>query len=142
MLTVIEKVIFLQNIDVLAEVPTEALAALAAIAEEVSYASGENIYKENDSPDALYFVLDGQVRLHKGDQNIVMAENKQAFGTWALFDESPRLVTATVEDDCNLLRIDRDDFIDLLADNVQITQGVLKMMARRLRGLVERVSQS
>lgn len=142
MLTVIEKVIFLQNIDVLAEVPTEALAALAAIAEEVSYTSGENIYKENDSPDALYFVLDGRVRLHKGDQNIVTAENKQAFGTWALFDESPRLVTATVEDDCNLLRIDRDDFIDLLADNVQITQGVLKMMARRLRGLVERVSQS
>ena len=142
MLTIIEKVIFLQNIDVLAEVPTEALAALAAIAEEVSYASGENIYKENDSPDALYFVLDGLVRLHKGDQNIVTAENKQAFGTWALFDESPRLVTATVEDDCNLLRIDRDDFIDLLADNVQITQGVLKMMARRLRGLVERVSQA
>ena len=142
MLTVIEKVIFLQNIDVLAEVPTEALAALAAIAEEVSYESGENIYKENDSPDALYFVLDGRVRLHKGDQNIVTVENKQAFGTWALFDESPRLVTATVEDDCDLLRIDRDDFIDLLADNVQITQGVLKMMARRLRGLVERVSQS
>jgi CRP/FNR family cyclic AMP-dependent transcriptional regulator len=141
MLTVIEKVIFLQNIDVLAEVPTEALAALAAIAEEVSYASGENIYKENDSPDALYFVLDGRVRLHKGDQNIVTAENKQAFGTWALFDESPRLATATVEEDCDLLRIDRDDFIDLLADNVQITQGVLKMMARRLRGLVERVSQ-
>ncbi len=142
MLTVIEKVIFLQNIDVLAEVPTEALAALAAIAEEVAYENGENIYKENDSPDALYFVLDGRVRLHKGDQNITTAENKQAFGTWALFDESPRLVTATVEDDCNLLRIDRDDFIDLLADNVQITQGVLKMMARRLRGLVERVSQS
>ena len=142
MLTVIEKVIFLQNIDVLAEVPTEALAELAAIAEEVSYDSGESIYKENDSPDALYFVLDGQVRLHKGDQNITTAENKQAFGTWALFDESPRLVTATVEDDCNLLRIDRDDFIDLLADNVQITQGVLKTMAKRLRSLVERVSQS
>ena len=34
MLTVVEKVIFLQNVDVFAEIPTEQLSYLAAIAEE------------------------------------------------------------------------------------------------------------
>ena len=140
MLTVVEKVIFLQNIDVFSEVPTEQLASLAAIAEEVSYLKGDVIYKENEYSDALYLVLDGRVRLHRDDKDIAVAENKEAFGTWALFDEEVRLVTATVEEDSHLLRIDREDFVDLLADQVQITQGVLKTVAKRLRSLIDRVS--
>lgn len=141
MLTVVEKVIFLQNIDVFSEVPTEQLASLAAIAEEVSYLKGDVIYKENEYSDALYLVLDGRVRLHRDDKDIAVAENKEAFGTWALFDEEVRLVTATAEEDSHLLRIDREDFVDLLADQVQIAQGVIKTVARRLRNLIDRVEK-
>ncbi len=140
MLTTIEKVIYLQSIDVFSDVPTEQLALLAAIAEEDSYIKGDDIYKENDAADALYMVLDGKVRLHRDGNTIQVAGEKNAFGTWALFDEQPRVVTATADDDCHLLRIDREDFIDLLADHVQIAQGVIKTVARRLRGLVERVA--
>ena len=141
MLTVVEKVIFLQNIDVFSEVPTEQLASLAAIAEEVSYLKGDVIYKENEYSDALYLVLDGRVRLHRDDKDIAVAKNKEAFGTWALFDEEVRLVTATAEEDSHLLRIDREDFVDLLADQVQIAQGVIKTVARRLRNLIDRVEK-
>lgn len=140
MLTTIEKVIFLQNIDVFAEVPTEQLALLASIAEEVDFVAGEVIYSENEPSDALYLVLDGKVRLHRGKQEIAQATNKDAFGTWALFDEEPRVVTATVVEDVLLLRVDREDFVDLLADNVQIAQGVMKTVVKRLRSLVERVA--
>jgi len=140
MLTIIEKVIFLQNIDVFSEVPTEQLASLAQIAEEVDYIKGDIIYKENDVSDALYLVLSGQVRLHRGEQEISVAGKMNAFGTWALFDEQPRVVTATVFEDSSLLRVDREDFIDLLADHVQIAQGVIKTVVKRLRSLVERVA--
>lgn len=140
MLTVVEKVIFLQNIDVFSEVPTEQLASLAAIAEEVSYLKSDVIYRENEYSDALYLVLDGRVRLHRDDKDIAVAENKEAFGTWALFDEEVRLVTATAEEDSRLLRIDREDFVDLLADQVQIAQGVIRTVARRLRNLIDRVN--
>ncbi len=140
MLTVIEKVIFLQNVDVFAQVPTEDLAYLAAIAEEANYMKGDEIFKVNDASDAMYLVLDGSVRLHREDQEIFVAETREAFGTWSLFDDEPRVVSATVTEDTRLLKIDRDDFIDLLADHVQITQGVLKTMAGRLRGLIGRIS--
>lgn len=140
MLTVIEKVIFLQNINVFAEVPTEQLALLAAITEEVSFLKGDIVYRENDPSDALYLVLDGRVRLHRENEEIAVAENKEPFGTWALFDDEPRLVTASVEEDSRLLRIDRDEFIDLLADHVQIAQGVLKTLVKRMRKLVEKVA--
>jgi CRP-like cAMP-binding protein len=139
MLTVIEKVIFLQNVDVFADVPTEHLAYLAAITREVDFHRGETIYREHEAPDALYLVLDGSVRLERDGREITTAGGHEAFGTWALFDEEPRVASAVAVDDCHVLKVARDDFVDLLADHVQITQGVLKAIAGRLRGLVERV---
>lgn len=139
MLTTIEKVIFLQKVDVFDQVPTEQLVYLAAIAEEQTLAAGAEVYREEAPADALYLVLEGSVRLHREGREITVAGMHEAFGTWALFDESPRVATATAVEDCHLLRINRDDFVDLLAENVQITEGVLKTVVGRLRGLVDRV---
>ncbi|MBK7093393.1 MAG: cyclic nucleotide-binding domain-containing protein [bacterium] len=139
MLTTIEKVILLQNVDLFALVPTEQLAYLAAIAKETSASSGNTIYRENDPADSLFLVIEGSVRLHKGTQEITTALANHAFGTWALFDEELRLVTATALEDSRLLKIDREDFVEILADHVQISQGILKTLAGRLRNIVDRV---
>ncbi|NIW80842.1 MAG: cyclic nucleotide-binding domain-containing protein [Calditrichae bacterium] len=140
MLTVIEKVVFLQNVDVFADVPTEDLAYLATIADEVTFPENNEIYKEDEPSDALYLVLEGEVRLHRDGREITVAGPKEAFGTWALFDEAPRVVTATPLSECRLLKIDREDFFDLLADHIQITQGVFKTLVQRLRSLMETFS--
>lgn len=79
------------------------------------------------------------MRLHIDDRDITMANDKDAFGTWALFDDSPRVVTATALIETRLLRIGRDDFVDLLADHVQMTQAILKTLVVRMRSLVDRV---
>ena len=140
MLSVIEKVVFLQNVDIFSRVPTEQLAYVAAIAEEVNFLKKDIIFRERDTSDALYLVINGKVRLHRGEEEIALTGPREAFGAWALFDDEPRLVTATVVEDCRLLQIDRDDFADLLADHVQITQGILKDIVGRLRGLVGQVA--
>jgi CRP-like cAMP-binding protein len=140
MMTVIEKVLFLQNVDVFSSVPSEQLAYLAAVAGEIDCSSGDSVYKEGDASTAMYLVLHGRVRLHRGDNEIAQAGPREAFGTWALFDQEPRVASATTMEDTRLLKIDRDDFVDLLADHVQITEGVLKTMVDRLRGLVDRVN--
>jgi CRP-like cAMP-binding protein len=139
MLTVVEKVLLLQAVDVFSEVSTEQLAHLAAISEEVDYPIGTGVYRESDPPDAMYIVLSGGVRLHRDETEVTTARAGAAFGTWALFDDEVRVASATTLSDTRLLRIYKEDFIELLADNVEITQGVLKAVVRRLRGLVERV---
>lgn len=140
MLTTIEKVIFLQNVDVFREVPSEQLAFLAAIAEEISALKNDVIYSMDERSDALFLVLDGNVCLDRDGQEITTVGSKEAFGTWALFDDEPRVATATAVSDARLLRIDNDDFYELLADNVEVTRGILKTMVRRLRSLVDRVN--
>ncbi len=91
MLTTIEKVIFLQNVDIFSEVQTEQLAYLAAIAEEETVMYNEDMSKENDPADCLYIILNGSVKLHRDGNEITTAKPSDAFGTWALFDEKHRV---------------------------------------------------
>jgi CRP-like cAMP-binding protein len=140
MLSPIEKVLLLQNVDVFTEVPTDQLEALAGIAREITVRADETVYSENDLPDGLYLVLEGSVKLHAGDRLITMAGRLTPFGTWALFDDEPRVMTATAAEDTRLLRIDREEFADLLSDEVRFAQGIIRTVARRLRELAGRAS--
>jgi len=138
MLTPIEKVLLLQHVDIFAEVPTDQLAALAAISREVSFLAGDMVYNEHDSADALYLVLTGSVRLSQGERTVSVAGPQISFGTWALFDDEPRVLAAGAIEDSRLLRIDRNEFNDLLSDDVRIAQGIIRTVARKLRELAER----
>ena len=139
MLSPIEKVLILQNVDIFSEVPTDQLAALAGIAREIPVMKGADIYRENDRPDALYLVLQGNIALRQGDKQVAEAGPLVSFGSWALFDEEPRVMTATASEDSRLLRIDSSEFNDLLADDVRIAKGIIRTVARRLRELAGRI---
>jgi CRP-like cAMP-binding protein len=140
MLSTIEKVILLQKIDEFSEVPTAQLAQLAAIATEVTILKGDEVFRENDPPEALYLVLEGLVRMEKGGQEISLAKKDEVFGRFAIFDEEPHLFSAIAAEDSRLLRLDREDFFDLLSDHVQIVQSVIKTIVRRLRDLAGKVA--
>ncbi|MFQ5824394.1 MAG: Crp/Fnr family transcriptional regulator [bacterium] len=139
MYSIIEKVIFLQDIDVFSEVRTEDLSYLAAISEEVSFLPGAHLYQDNESADALYLIIEGKVRLHRKDKEIAVYGAREAIGTWSLFDNQPRLATATAIEETQTLRVFREDFFELLSDHVRIAEAVLRVLARRLRALVERI---
>lgn len=135
MYSIIEKVIHLQNIDVFKEVRVDDLAHLAAIAEEVTFLPGKNLYNVNDSSDSLYLVTRGSLRLHRDGEEIGVVSHNETVGAWALFDNEPRVATATAIEETETLRISREDFYDVLSDHVRIAEAVLKSLASRLRGL-------
>jgi CRP/FNR family cyclic AMP-dependent transcriptional regulator len=141
MLTTVEKVIFLQDVDIFKYTSTEDLAHIAAITDEIELKADSPVFKEGEFPDAMYVVIEGKVRLSRGDQEVMVAGKKDAFGTWALFDDEPRVATATSLEDSRLLKIDKEDFFDLLADHVEITQSILKVMVKRLRKLMTHVNR-
>ena len=63
--TVVEKVLLLQNVDLLAAARTEDLAVLASIAEEVLYPEGATVFEEGQPADGLY--VEGMVAfVHRG----------------------------------------------------------------------------
>ena len=97
------------------------------------------LFTEGDISDSLYIVVEGKVKLHRAGTEIMIAKEKDVFGTWALFDNEPRVATATTQEDCRLLRLDKEEFYDLLADHSRITQDILKTLSLRLRRLIQNV---
>ncbi len=142
MLTTIEKVVFLQDVDIFEFTSTEDLAHIATVTEEVEFEKESLIFKEGDISDCMYMIIEGRIRLIRDASDVMIGVHKDVFGTWALFDNDPRVVTAIAMEDSRLLRIQKEDFIDLLGDNVRITQGVMKKLAKRLRSLLGRMGSS
>ena len=139
MLTVIEKVLFLQDVEIFEHVTNEDLSYIAAIAQEVRFKAEKVVYKEGDISDSMYMVLEGKVKIHIGESLVMMEDLKDVFGAWSLFDDEVRLVSATTYEDCLLLQIYKEDMLELLADHVGITEGILKAMAKRLHSVARRV---
>jgi CRP-like cAMP-binding protein len=141
MLSTIEKVLLLQDVEILKSVSTKHLGHVAAITEEVEFQEGDIIYSEGESATSMYVVISGDIRLHRGEQEVMIAKPKTAIGVWALFEEEEeRMVTATCLGDTRLLYLEKEDFHDLLADHSAMIRSVLSTMAKKLRGLVGRVS--
>jgi CRP-like cAMP-binding protein len=81
----------------------------------------------------MFIIVTGTVRLEKNGREVLTAIDAQSFGSWALFDDEPRLMTALALRDAHLLRISREDFFELLADHDEITPVIFKAVVERVK---------
>ncbi len=135
-LTPVDKVLCLQSVDVFKHATTEMLAFIGSIAQEVLAPKGHVIFRENDVSDAMYAVVRGRVRLDSSGKEVITAGSGQSFGTWALFDNQPRVMTATALEDVHLLKIRSEDFYDLLSDHDEITPVIFRAVIERINRLI------
>jgi CRP-like cAMP-binding protein len=132
-LTTVEKVLFLKSIDLFRAMPSEELAQIAEIAEEQAFVAGDPVFAEGEPGDALYLVVEGTVRVHRGDKQLAQLGVRDVVGEMAVLDGEPRSASVTVVKDAALLKIGRDDFRDILTERPEIGMGVIKVLSRRLR---------
>ena len=135
-LTTLDKAIRLQKVELFRDLETDALALAASIASHMPATSGTVLFQENGPASALYVVLEGRVQLTRGGREIFAVGPGETLGNWALFDDQPSLATARCVEDTWLLRIEREDFFDLLADHADMTQTMFKALVKRVRALL------
>ena len=133
MISTIEKVLFLKGVDLFKNIPGEELASIAQITDDVGYAPSETIFCEGDPGDAMYLIVDGRVKVHSGDDVFAELGNSQCFGEMSILDSEPRSASITALTELTLLRIQRDDFADILDDKPDISRGIIQVLTRRLR---------
>jgi len=136
MLTTIERVLALQKNPIFAEIPTDGLAHLAAIADEVEFQEKAAVFEEGAIPDACYLVLAGSVELSRSGTAALTVGEGEDIGVWALFDGEPHLYAARALANTHALRISQEDFYDLLADHTDITQTLFRTLVRRIRSVL------
>ena len=133
MITTAEKVLFLKGIELFAAVPSEDLVEIAAITTEVAAEESEEVFREGDRGDALYLVVEGSVRVERGDRTLAVLGVRDVFGEMSLLDADPRSATAVAASSLTLLRIGRDEFTAVLRERPEVAAGVLRVLSRRLR---------
>lgn len=139
-LNLVERVIVLEGVDLLRGLTPDQLSRIAVIATQEHVMPGKTILASDQPLEAMYVILDGTVELLREDERIDVARQNDVLGSWALLDSAPLPVTARAMDDTLLLRIARDDFFDLLSDNMEIASSMFSTLVRRFRALIEPAS--
>jgi CRP-like cAMP-binding protein len=134
-LSPVEKVLCLRRVDVFKHATTEMLSYISSIAEVVQVAPQAIVFSEQEISDAMYVVVSGRIRLEKGGSEVLVTGPSQSFGTWALFDNTPRLMTAVALEDAVLLKIVSDTFYEFLADHEEVTPAIFKAVIERVKSL-------
>ncbi|HEX5000449.1 MAG TPA: cyclic nucleotide-binding domain-containing protein [Terriglobia bacterium] len=134
-MSAVEKVLFLQRVDIFKYATTEMLAYIGAVAEVVVTPSAFVIFSEQEMSDAMYVVVRGRVRLEKDGREIILIGPGQSAGAWALFDHSPRLMSAVALEETVLLKIRSETFYEFLADHDEVTPAIFKAVIERVKGL-------
>lgn len=137
MLLSIEKAAFLKSAPLFAAVEGEELAALADIALEASFASGDTIFEENQEPHHLYIIVQGKVevfrRVNDHVRPLAHLGEKECFGEMAILDDLPRSASVRAAEPTTVLKIDRESFHELILERPQIAFAIFRILSGRLR---------
>jgi CRP-like cAMP-binding protein len=96
------------------------------------------IMKEGEAGVFMYVVLSGRVAISIKSKIVEWVGPGGVFGEMALVDQSPRAATAIAETDCDLLSINRGDFLMMVKTNPVFVVSLLKAAADRLRDMTSR----
>jgi CRP/FNR family cyclic AMP-dependent transcriptional regulator len=133
MISTVEKVLFLKSVPLFKEIPGEELAQIAQISDEIEFQGEENVFKEGDIGEAMYIVLEGRVRIHRGEKTLTELGERECFGEMSILDSEPRSASVTALKDLVALKIQREDFAEILAQKSEIAYGIIKVLTHRLR---------
>lgn len=140
MLTTIERVIILKDVELFAETPDELLAEVAGLLTEVELSPGQAVFHKGDAGDSLYVLVSGRMRVHDGDYTIGLLGESEVFGEMALLDTETRMAAVTAVEDTLLLRLDQESFYELMDTRSEVARGIIRVLTARLRLRVQEIA--
>ncbi len=132
-LGLVDRVAALHRVDLFAGVPGRVLAVVAESASEVRAPVGALLIEEGAVEAHLYAVVEGRVRVHRGDRALVELGPGSTVGELAVLVPEPRAASVTVVEPTLALRVDKAVLDDLLVEWPELTNGVIEALVARLR---------
>jgi CRP-like cAMP-binding protein len=129
MLTIMEKVDLLQNAALFYEVRTQNLARIAAIAQEACFEARQLLFSENEAAVAMFVLLEGEVTLNRSGHPERRLGRLEVAGGLSLLANVPQMESARADQPVRTLRIGQQDLYDAMAEDFNITRGILRALA-------------
>jgi len=103
-----------------------------------SFKDGEVIFREDDSSDTAYLIMDGQVEIihernRDQDTTVAVLGRGEYFGEMGVIDDKPRSATARAKGETSCMSVSQEEFMDMLLNRPQESIELLKVLFARLR---------
>jgi CRP/FNR family cyclic AMP-dependent transcriptional regulator len=143
-LSTADKVAALRRHPLFGGLPVGHIERLSNYATSRTYSRGATIFIKGDPGTSLFAVCSGTVRIgvpspDGRDAVFNLVKPGEIFGEIALLDGRPRTADATAMTDCELMVIDRRDFVGLLQSQPEIALKLIEVLCARLRHTSEQV---
>ncbi|GAB4123190.1 MAG: hypothetical protein Kow001_20840 [Acidobacteriota bacterium] len=128
MMTVIEKVLLLQDFELFRQANSEHLAQLAAVAKVIDVEKDSILFRQGETARNLLLLLEGSVVLEDGGAQ-APAHGREALDCWSFFSQNLHRYTARTTEPCRLLSVSLDDMVDLLTSEAEFCLTLLRELA-------------
>jgi CRP-like cAMP-binding protein len=136
-LGLVERVAALHRVQLFAGIPGRVLAAVAEGAVEKRLSSGEVLIEEGAVEAHLFAVVEGRVKVHRGNRTLVELGRGATVGELAVLAPAPRTASVTALQPTHVLRVDQAVLDELLVDWPELAHGVIAELVSRLRATTE-----
>jgi len=103
-----------------------------------SYPRGSFILRAGEETDALYIILSGRAKVLIPDEEgheviLTVMGPHEFFGELGLLDDLPRSASVETLETCEMLRLSKAGFINVLKDNFELAMLIIRNLVRRMR---------
>lgn len=131
-----EIVRMLMDIPLFAAIDRSKLKLLAFTSERVQFDAGQIVFRQGDTGDHAYVVVDGEADVvlesPGGSSTVATLGRNEIFGEMALLAKMPRTTTIRARTPLTLLSLGQDVFLPLVEENGEIAVAMLRVLAERL----------
>jgi hypothetical protein len=135
----VEVALQLRSLPVFEGLTTRQLMDLAAVVRQEAYEPGACVAREGSFDDCLYLVVDGVVRVTRGESVLTELGPGTFFGEVAVFEGSARSATVTAASRVRLLRLERTDLLERMEELPGLAIKICQALSRRVRDLTDRL---
>jgi len=130
----------LKAVPMFAALSKRELNLLLGQADHLRYPPRHHVIREGQSGEEFWMVIEGQLAVHRGGEEVARIGPGDYFGELAVIDSAPRDATIVTTTPVELLLIDRRRFWKTLEGSPTLMRKLLIGLARRLRELDARDS--
>jgi CRP-like cAMP-binding protein len=133
----------LKELQIFSKVESKRLKLLAMMSERLTYAKGQHIVREGETPSAAYIVISGEVEVSRntpcGQLHALSLGTGALFGDVPLLSNETYLGNATATTDVTVLRLGKDLFLEMIETVPEFAIAVIRDIASRLYQLTAQV---
>ena len=129
---------FLKSVNIFSDLSESELNSIQEICKTRKYPKNSMIILEEEMGDVVFIVMSGSVKITRVNDEgkeviLAMLGSGEVFGEMAILDGESRSANALSQENCEVVTINREDFLNLLKTNNKVSLNLMTEFAIRLR---------